>query len=127
MNIFAVFILAKSKTGKFAMTTRPDGGIGLPGGKIDNGEDLCTAALREASEEGWILKLTDNKPFCIQIINGKPCAWITGEILGYYIEYKEKHRGIIPFYGTIGDICTSGFGNEIALNKYLNINRRKNE
>lgn len=117
--IFAVFILARNNIGQFALVTRDNGGIGLPGGKVDNGEDICAAALREAKEEGWNLNLIDNKPFCTQVIEGKVCAWIKGEILGKFIDYKEKNRGIKPFYGNVGQIATSGFGNEVALHKYF--------
>ena len=58
MDIYAAFILARTLDGCWAATTRPAdrgqaGRIGLPGGKVEPGEDPAAAALREAAEEGW--------------------------------------------------------------------------
>ena len=117
--IFAVFILARNNMGEIALVTRDNNKIGLPGGKVDRDENICQTALRESKEEGWNLKLIDNKPFHTQIIDGKICAWIKGEIIGKFLDYKEKSRGIKPFYGNIGQLATSGFNNEVALHKYF--------
>ena len=49
---WAVFIVGKVGD-KYAATTRDDGRIGLPGGKVDVGESGKVAVMREATEEGW--------------------------------------------------------------------------
>lgn len=115
MNVFAVFVLCQNDNG-IAMTTRPDGRIGLPGGKVDQGEDIATAALREAFEEGWNVSLVSNLPIHSQLVDGKLCVWLAGTIISKLENYKEKYRGIIPFYGTKEILRNSGMGNEVVAN-----------
>ena len=62
---FAVFAIVEVEPDKFAATTRAkDKGeedrIGLPGGKVDPGEDPIEAVIRESEEEGW--KITGVNP-----------------------------------------------------------------
>lgn len=111
MNVFAVFVFAQDGNG-IAMTTRPDGNCGLPGGKVDAGEDIVSAAIREAGEEGWIISIQNNNPIHSQLVNGKLCVWLAGTIISKLDNYKEKYRGIKPFYGTKTDLINSGMGNE---------------
>lgn len=60
-NPFAALVYAKDiDTGLMALTTRHKGDvspIGLPGGKVEEGETSRQAAWRECLEEGW-------KPLC---------------------------------------------------------------
>jgi hypothetical protein len=49
----AIFVLCCLGDGYIAAVTRPDGSLGLPGGKIEKGEAPLAAAAREAREEGW--------------------------------------------------------------------------
>jgi 8-oxo-dGTP pyrophosphatase MutT (NUDIX family) len=112
---FAVFVLAKNQFG-YAGTTRPDGKVGLPGGKIDQGEDEIQAVMREAKEEGWTIHFISINPIHSQLVDGKMVVWYSGIIIDRLVDYKEKSRGIKPVYLTKEEVKNSGFGNE---NLYL--------
>lgn len=120
---FAVFVVHQFSNGKIAATTRPndrmadDEGIsyGLPGGKVDPGENPMQAAIRESEEEGWnvsglIYKHSD-------IVQGKLVWWYHSKSAIPLERYKEKHRGIKPIQIEMGKL--KGFGNEIAIPKTL--------
>ena len=57
---FALIIVRHPKTGKFLLTQEfADVGWWIPGGRVDAGEDLVLAAIRETKEEGGIdIKIT---------------------------------------------------------------------
>lgn len=116
-NIFAVFVVAPIN-GKLAATTRPTspGKIGLPGGKVDPGETLTQAALREAKEEGFAIKGLQNSPFHIQEVDGKPVAWFLAQSATKLSSYKEMGR-VLPISATKEALIASGYGNEVALQK----------
>lgn len=116
---FAVFVVYQFPDLKIAATTRPkdrqsdDVGVkvGLPGGKVDPGEDPMDAAIRESREEGWevsglIFKHSD-------IVQGKTVWWYLASSAKPLKEYKEKYRGILPVRVDISEL--KGFGNEIAI------------
>ena len=61
---FAVFAYNLRGNGDVASVTRPEGGIGLPGGKVEKGENEIEALRRECEEEGWLIQIKDRtKPF----------------------------------------------------------------
>ena len=110
---FAVFVLAKVGT-QYAATTRDDGRIGLPGGKVDPGESPETAALREATEEGWSFPTnTQLSLIHSQDVEGRPVSWyLANTVPSALTDYKEKYRGIRPILITEQQLRQSGFGNE---------------
>ena len=115
-QIFAVFgVYFNGK--QFAVTTRPSGGIGFPGGKVDNGEMAFNAMIRESGEEGFLVTSADSNPYYTAIVDGKLVAWykiFSCEVLN---DYKEKYRGITPIFVSQDKITS--FGNEMAIAKFF--------
>lgn len=113
-EIFAAFVLATDwkETSLFASTTRLDGTVGLPGGKVEKGESPFAAAFREAQEEGWLLSPIGKNPVQIREVDGKLVAWFPGIVVCALENYKEKERGIRPVLLTSEEIVASGMGNE---------------
>lgn len=119
---FAVFVVSLTKTNMIAATTRAfdksEGGkIGLPGGKIDMGENPKQAAYRESKEEGWDIEIGEK--IHEDYIDGKLIFWYKGMNPKKLINFKEKNR-IKPIEVTIEDISSSGYGNEF-IKKYLSV------
>ena len=114
---FAVFALAKVGSGAYAATTRPAdrgqaGKIGLPGGKLDPGEDPIEAVERECREEGWDITIKDREPIQKLRVDGKMVWWYQGAPNPKMLtDYKEKHR-IVPVIVSRDAVATSGYGNE---------------
>lgn len=114
-----VFVVSKAKGGGIAATTRPKdkgGGIGLPGGKMDDcGWEYHNPAhtgRRESKEEGW--SVTGPLHFLVdQIVDGQLVRWMahTREA-SPLTEYKEKHRGVEPIVVSPEELCSSGWGND---------------
>lgn len=121
MNIYASFVVMfDEKLKKICCSTRTDGSIGLPGGKLEEGENHIDAALREAAEEGWkIPKDTFPYPFLIRPNkDGKLISWIlivSNKRPKPLKNYKEKSRGINTVYATIFDFEKDKKGNTLAL------------
>jgi hypothetical protein len=111
MSVFAVFVVVRVGNG-YAATTRTDGRIGLPGGKIDPGEQPLEAAKRESYEEGWNIDSIDAEPKHKAYVDGKEVWWFIGNGGSALTEYKEKYRGIKPIIVSIDDLIASGYGNE---------------
>lgn len=98
-DIFAVFAVARPRRihDLICATTRGDGKIGLPGGKVDAGEDIFSACEREAKEEGWNLDVS-KRVLHIGIVDGKKVAWVHAvtRLRPIIQDHKEKSRGIMP-------------------------------
>ncbi|MEM4203146.1 MAG: hypothetical protein QXS54_03655, partial [Candidatus Methanomethylicaceae archaeon] len=113
---YAVFAVARLPSGKIAATTRAadrgeEGRIGLPGGKVAEGEDPITALKREAMEEGWEIDVDSDTPIHKAMVEGKPVWWYAATPVRKLEDYKEKGR-ISPLEATVEQIAQSGYGNE---------------
>lgn len=112
---FAIFVLVMVGGG-YAATTRAEdrgetGRIGLPGGKIDSGEDYIEAAYRESREEGWEVTGIDPEIIHKQLVDGKMIYWVKAKSAKMLFSYKEKGR-ITPIVATREEVLKSGYGNE---------------
>jgi hypothetical protein len=117
MKPFAVFVISQISPNSFAATTRPNGGIGLPGGKVDIGENPIDAVIREAKEEGWEVSLPIFKVHS-QLFDGKMVFWYVATQPAKKLSvYKEMGR-INPILATLDEIVNSGLGNDWL--KYAN-------
>ena len=114
---FAVFVVAPVEGG-FAATSRPvEGGIGLPGGKVDPGEDGLQALLRESSEEGWEIYGVEGDPFHKSSVDGRIVWWYRASGATPMESFKEQdrlHTTVVSYE----DISTSGYGNDEAMRNY---------
>jgi tRNA nucleotidyltransferase (CCA-adding enzyme) len=116
---FAVFVVHQFPDGTIAATTRPsdrsgdDEGVryGLPGGKVDPGEDPMEAAIRESEEEGWSVNGLDFR-YAAEV-QGKLVWWYHAKKALPLTDYKERHRGIRPI--KVGMDKLQGFGNDVAI------------
>lgn len=111
--VFAVLI----KNGMIYATTRPDGKIGLPGGKVDPGETAMDAVLRESQEEGILMVIPDLPPVHSDIVDGKLVQWFIAQDGTILDQYKEKYRGITPCIIPVTELVkkSPGFGNDFLL------------
>lgn len=112
---FAAFVLAKGH-GYYAGVTRPTAtgpldGRGLPGGKVNPGEDPADAAVREAAEEGWTVELVTRRPIHAAMVDGKLVYWYAGVAIAKLAQFPERGR-IIPIVLFPEDVIASGMGNE---------------
>ena len=113
---FAVFVVAKLGSDLVAGTTRAadrneSDRIGLPGGKVDAGEDPVDAAIRESEEEGWKVEIVNTTPIHQDIVDGRVVWWYEGINPVKLKDYKEKNR-ITPISCRVEDVLKSGYGNE---------------
>lgn len=108
-KIFATFIISPSKDG-IAAITRVEGGIGLPGGKIEKGENPIEAVKRESREEGWeitgpFIKIVD------QFFEGRLIRWYgTTSESKRLKNFKEKGK-IEPISITVSDLYDTKYYN----------------
>lgn len=112
---FAVFILARCARhwGQYAGVRRADGSAGLPGGKVEPGEDPADAAVREAREEGWEILLTSRRPIHRQAVEGREVWWFGGTAMRMVaVRPEDKRRGIYPVQFSPEKIRESRMGND---------------
>lgn len=88
--IHAAFVIVPTG-GRFHATKRPDGRIGLPGGKLEQGEDAQQAVLREALEEGFQIQ-GPIRFHHTDLVEGKIVAWFTACRAIKPARYKEEGR-----------------------------------
>lgn len=121
-KVFASFLIAPPSSGRgLCATTRAAdrgerGRIGLPGGKVDPGEDPAHAALREAAEEGWQVNCDPDDLALVHLakVDGRLVAWyeVPPGVKGVRkAKFKEKGR-IRPVTAPRWKIAASGYGNE---------------
>lgn len=120
---FAVFVVAKDSQGRVAATTRAadrgeSGKIGLPGGKVDPGENPKDAAQRESHEEGW--DITVGEVIHKALVDGNMVWWYSGQNPKQLSFYKEKNR-IKNVWSNIDQISKSGYGNDFLKNESSNL------
>lgn len=96
-EVFASFSVVRS--GDFVWCVTRDGQdigkFGLPGGKLEEGEDPLSGAIRETLEEGLILY---GKGTLIKegYVDGNLIHWYEFPSCTKLNSYKEQYRGIIP-------------------------------
>jgi len=120
---FAVFVVARDSQGRVAATTRAadrgeSGKIGLPGGKVDPGENPKDAAQRESHEEGWDITVGD--VIHKALVDGNMVWWYSGQNPKQLSSYKEKNR-IKNVWSNIDQISKSGYGNDFLKNESSNL------
>jgi ADP-ribose pyrophosphatase YjhB (NUDIX family) len=121
MSVFAAFAVIVLPNGRIAGTTRPSGGVGLPGGKVEPGENPVQAAVREAAEEGWDVHCKGHVVHD-QLVDGKLVMWISFERAERRAEWREKGR-VEPVELTVDEIETSGMGNDVVARKIRRANK----
>ncbi len=100
--VVAVAWLHQKGRTMIAGCTRENGTIGLPGGKVEDGENPFDAVIRESREEGWKLNIYGERESAIlkkEKVDGFLIWWIRCHIdtrVPQDTEWKEKHRGIYP-------------------------------
>jgi 8-oxo-dGTP pyrophosphatase MutT (NUDIX family) len=121
MKKIAAFIIAKKDCGDveshYHATTRPDGGIGFPGGKANADEDARAAAIRECVEEGWLPIGVSLEPIYSADIDGFSIFWFHADTMFKLQAFKEMGR-IEPVMVTKQAMVKSGFGNDSAINAH---------
>ena len=125
---WAVCVLAPAGRGRWAATTRAAdrgeaGRVGLPGGKIDAGESVFAALLRESAEEGWVIA-GPVRLFYQAAVDGRPVVWALAHGARALADWKERRRGISPVALPLEAIAASGYGNGGAVRALADLLRR---
>lgn len=118
MTPFAAFVIAPVLDERHVAAVTRDTGdapLGLPGGKVEPGEDPRMAAMREAAEEGWAVSWP-----LVEVhrasVDGRLVVWYASPHATRLHEYKERERGIQPRIARIEDLAASSrLGNDAAL------------
>lgn len=121
----AAFIVARAQSGLIAATTRVQAEglpvrIGLPGGKVEEGEGLRDAAIREAAEEGWAITGVADTPFHQAEVEGFDVSWFAAESAVILSDWLEKGR-ISPTVVSPAQLADDGFGNDEAMAKFARL------
>lgn len=116
----SVFVLAPVSDGLYAVTTRPrePGRIGLPGGKVDAGETLRAAAIREAREEGFEISGLAPRPFYQTTVEGGMVYWFEAQSAAPLDSFMESHR-LQTGSASLEDVAQSGYKNDEAVSVFL--------
>jgi len=111
----AVFALAPTWGEGWAATTRPTapGRLGLPGGKVEPGEDPRAALKREAREEGWVL-LPASNPYHHAYVDGRLVWWYWAPLATRLSDWAERGR-VEPVAIPLAAVVASGYGNDGAV------------
>lgn len=119
MKQAACIYIKNTQTGLVLLTTRrrKEGEpirYGLPGGKVDPGETMIEAAIRETFEEtGFRLKAEDLKPLYTEVCKGKADSFnpaVDYETACFYTEVEDIkipggiEDGIFALWGCRGDL-----------------------
>lgn len=115
MKKIAVFAIINTTNGVI-VTTRPEDAnvpFGLPGGKVDPGEPLEVALVRECFEEGVDISCCSFEKVHEDRVDDVLVHWFLVE--GDYellSDYKEKYRDIKVIFQSVHEVANSGYGNE---------------
>ena len=117
----AAFVVAFDENTQVCVVRRPDGTIGLPGGKLEPGETPGEAVVREAREEGVrLLGSVLHGPIHKARVDGKKVVWYAcmRAELSDPCDADAK-RGVVPFTSPMcemewdelnGRACLKAFG-----------------
>lgn len=116
MKIHAVFVVAQDQDGNWAATTRPNdpGKIGLPGGKVDEGETPEQAVIREAREEGWDVDPLGLGVVHYQEVDGDPVLYFASPLPASKRKYWVEMGRVEPIAVKYKKLVESGMGNDRA-------------
>ncbi|RME56984.1 NUDIX domain-containing protein [Candidatus Parcubacteria bacterium] len=97
-NVFAVCL----EGDEILVCCRPDGTLGLPGGKVESCELPTRALRREAREEGVILDRIAPEPIYWALVEGVPTVWHVCTFKEFVDPREEDlKRGIRSYFVTI--------------------------
>lgn len=125
----AVFLVYKDpSTRLYAGVTRPNSElIGLPGGKLEQGESIIDCLLRESKEEGWDIELNSDRFSILNqaVHNQKMIYWLGLDIktIKPMIKFQESGR-VRPVWSTVEEVSAYGHGNEFLLKPYSKLKNR---
>lgn len=110
----AMFLLAGTPEAVCAVT-RPGGGLGLPGGKVEPGESPGQTIRRETFEEGWALPAGAPLSFVHSAeVDGWTVEWYaTTQTPTMMANHKDAARGIWPVL--VNSAALTSMGNPEAI------------
>lgn len=105
---------------EYACVTRPNqpGLFGFPGGKVEEGENMYTALIRECKEEGWLIEREHIQDVVYRdTVEGNDAIWFYVTHATQLDEYKEKHR-LKTTWAAIGSMKDDPYKNKLALKEF---------
>ena len=122
----AACVLIENNKGNILLVTRRNSTkVGLPGGKVDEGEDFLSAAVRETFEETGI-KLN---PFNLKLVFVEVCKGeVDYETVCFRTQYdgpllEGQEEGILPKWGTFKDLIENSPFKEYNSQLYQALNK----